>query len=205
MKGRRKLGNPFQRGTMAGWLTGWHFSFRCAGFGLESLVVFAWLIISLEPNFQLETSQSRQLQKHSSPWDAQSGGSNYSQVGSSGVLLFGGFQEQDVHTSAAIVWPWLLESKGKPGAWEEGSIMLSFPMGQALLWALGGAPERASVPHSQPPTPILQLTPVLLLTSKLNLYWNPSSRLVLYQGWWCPYIAGTPQLSSLYNTLNKAE
>lgn len=79
---------------MARWLTGWHFSLGCARFGAESpvflllllfvavvhffvcffifllLVVvgfFAWLIISLEPNFQLEISQSKWLRQCSPP------------------------------------------------------------------------------------------------------------------------------------------
>lgn len=50
-----------ERGTIAGWLTAWHFSLSDAGFGPESPVFLAWLITSLGPNFQLEISQSERL------------------------------------------------------------------------------------------------------------------------------------------------
>lgn len=101
-----KDGKTCQRVTMAGQLTGWHFSLSCAGFGPESPVLFAWLIISLGPNFQLEISQSKLPEQAASAMQsslvtAPSGGSN--SVGPSGVLLWGGFQEQDVHASAPIV------------------------------------------------------------------------------------------------------
>lgn len=61
-------------------------------------------------------------------------------------------------------------------------IRLGIPMGQALFGALLGAPKRNSILHSQLPTPTLQLTSILQLTSKLSLYCNRPARLALYQG-----------------------